>query len=170
MVGEILKAHGVRGEVVVRSYTENPGRFQRGSTVWIGREAGDAREMVVASSRVQQPGRLLVGFDPPIDRTAAEALRGLMVFAGGEDLPDLPDGAYWERDLVGLAVRDPAGRQLGVIRGVLARAEQDLWEVETPAGVVLVPAAKEIVLSVDLEAGQVTVDAPAGLFADEGAE
>jgi ribosomal 30S subunit maturation factor RimM len=47
---------------------------------------------------------------------------------------------------------------------VLSRAEQDLWEVQTPGGPVLLPAAKGIVVSVDLGAGRVTVDPPAGLF------
>lgn len=152
--------------MAVRPYTENPDRFRPGSIVYIGREPAGAREMVVGSSRPQQPGRLLVGFQPPLDRTAAEALRGLLVFARGEERPELPDGAYWERDLAGLTVHDAGGRRLGVISGVLARAEQDVWEVDTPAGPVLVPAARGIVVAVDLAAGRVTVDPPAGLFAE----
>lgn len=165
-----MKAHGVRGEVAVRPYTENPERFHPGSPLWVGREPGSAREVIVASCRPHQPGRLLIGFDPPLDRAAAEALRGLMLFAGHEELPDLPDDTYWERDLLGLAVHDVAGRRLGVISGVLSRAEQDLWEVDTRAGPVLLPAAKGIVVSVDLAAGRVTVDPPGGLFGEGAGE
>jgi 16S rRNA processing protein RimM len=161
LVGEILKAHGIRGEVVVRSYTENPERFRRGVRLWVGPDLGRASEMVVGAARHQQPGRLLVGFDPALDRTGAEALR---VFAAAAELPDLPEDAYWEHDLVGLSVVDVAGRALGTLTAVLARAEQDIWAVEAPAGMVLLPAAKAIVVSVDLAAGRVTVDPPAGLF------
>ena len=80
------------------------------------------------------------------------------------DLPALPEDAFWERDLVGLAVVDSGGRRLGVVSAVLSRAEQDLWEVESPEGKVLLPAAKAIVVSVDLAQRKVTVDPPAGLF------
>ena len=59
---------------------------------------------------------------------------------------------------------DVGGRDLGVISDVLHRTEQDLWQVQTPSGAVLVPAAKDIVVGVDLEARRVTVDPPAGLF------
>jgi 16S rRNA processing protein RimM len=163
LVGEILRAHGIRGEVAVRPLTENPDRFRPGARLAVGPEPDQAREMVVASVRTHQ-GRLLVAFDPPLDRTAAEALRGERVFAPAGDLPEAPEGAFWERDLVGLAVVDTTGRPLGVVTGVLGRAEQDLWEIDTPGGAVLLPAAKDLVVVVDLAARRLTVDPPAGLF------
>ena len=51
-----------------------------------------------------------------------------------------------------------------MVSAVLSRAGQDLWEVESPGGKVLLPAAKAIVVSVDLAQRKVTVDPPAGLF------
>jgi len=164
LVGEIMKPHGVRGEVVVRSLSENPARFQPGSRLLVGKDVEDAVEMVVGGMRPQQPGQLLVVFDGVPDRTAAEALRGRRIFADAADLPELPDDAFWERDLVGLPVVDVEGAALGVISAVVSRTEQDLWEVQTPSGPVLLPAAKGIVVSVDLKARRVTVDPPAGLF------
>ena len=164
LVGEIMKPHGVRGEVVVRSLSENPARFQPGSRLLVGKDVEDAVEMVVGGVRPQQPGRLLVAFDGVPDRTAAEALRGRRIFADAADLPELPEDAFWERDLVGLPVVDVEGATLGVISAVLSRTEQDLWEVQTPSGPVLLPAAKGIVVAVDLKARRVTVDPPAGLF------
>jgi len=159
-----MKPHGVRGELIVRSLSENPARFQPGSQLLVGNDPAAAVEMVVGGARPQQPGRLLVAFEGVADRTAAEALRGLRIFAHVAVLPELPDDVFWERDLVGLAVVDVEGTALGVISAVLSRAEQDLWEVETPGGPVLLPAAKGIVVSVDLGARRVTVDPPAGLF------
>jgi 16S rRNA processing protein RimM len=150
--------------VVVRSLTENPTRFQPGSRLLVGRDPVDAAEMLIVTVRPQPPDRLLVGFDEVPDRSAAEGLRGCQIFAAAATLPDLPEGSFWESDLVGLPVLRVDGADLGVISGVLARAEQDLWEVETPSGTVLLPAAKGIVVSVDLGARRVTVDPPAGLF------
>jgi 16S rRNA processing protein RimM len=167
-VGEITRPHGIRGEVVVRSLSENPARFQPGSRLLVGRDVDTVVEMVIGAVRPQQPGpqsgRLLVTFDLVPDRSAAEALRGCRIFAPAAALPELPDDMFWERDLVGLPVVDVDGTDLGVISAVLSRAEQDLWEVQTPGGPVLLPAAKGIVVSVDLGAGRVTVDPPAGLF------
>lgn len=167
LVGEVLKAHGIRGEVVVRPYSENPARFQPGTRLLVEGHPGELQAMVVASARPQQPGRLLIGFDPPMDRTQAEALRGLRIFAAPEDLPALPEDTYWEHELVGLSVVDVQGRSLGTLTGVLARVEQDLWQVDTPTGPVLLPAAKGMVISVDLGTRRVTVDPPAGLFGEE---
>jgi len=163
-IGRIVKAHGIRGEVVVRSLSENPARFQPGSRLLVGHDIDAVVEMVVGCVRPQQPGRLLVAFDGVPDRTAAEALRGRRIFARAAALPELPDDVFWERDLIGLPVVDVEGAALGVISAVISRTEQDLWEVQTPSGPVLLPAAKGIVVSVDLEARRVTVDPPAGLF------
>ena len=159
-----MRPHGIRGEVVVRSLSENPARFQPGARLLVGAGVDAAVEMVIGGVRAQQPGRLLITFDGIPDRTGAEALRGQRIFAHAEVLPDLPDDVFWERDLVGLPVVDVEGAALGIISAVLSRTEQDLWEVQTPAGPVLLPAAKAIVVSVDLKARRVTVDPPAGLF------
>jgi len=164
LVGEILKAHGIRGEVLVRSLSENPARFAPGSRLLVGAGPADATLMVVAASRPQQPDKLLVAFEGTVDRNHADDLRGARIFAPAGDLPALSEDAFWERDLVGLAVVDAGGRRLGVVSAVLSRAEQDLWEVDSPEGKVLLPAAKGIVVSVDLAQRKVTVDPPAGLF------
>lgn len=168
IVGEILKAHGIRGEVVAVSFSENPARFARGSHLLVGSDPQSALDMVVGASRPQAPGRLLLGLEGVVDRTQAEALRGARLFAAHEDLPELPQGSYWERDLIGLAVVNRSGHPLGSICGVLSRLEQDLWQVATPTGaVVLVPAAREIVVEVDLAQRRVVLDPTPGLFGDE---
>jgi 16S rRNA processing protein RimM len=168
IVGEILKAHGLRGEVVAVSFSENPARFARGSHLLVGSDPQSALDMVVGISRPQALGRILLGLQGVFDRTQAEALRGARLFAAAQDLPELPQDSYWERDLVGLAVVDRSGHPLGCICGVLSRLEQDLWEVATPAGgVVLVPAAREIVVSVDLAQHRVVLNPTPGLFGDQ---
>jgi 16S rRNA processing protein RimM len=120
--------------------------------------------MVVVRARPREPEKLLVTFEGVGDRTRAEELRGARIFAAGGDLPALPEDAFWERDLVGCSVVDTEARSLGVVAGVLARPEQDLWEVDTPGGTVLLPAAKDLVVSVDLPQRRVVVRPPAGLF------
>ncbi|MGH2690605.1 MAG: ribosome maturation factor RimM [Actinomycetota bacterium] len=166
LVGEITRAHGIKGEVAVTVFSENPDRFAPGAEVWVGPGADDLRPALVVRSRPQpgHPGRMILLLDETLDRTMAEALRGCLLFAGPEDEGDLGEDAWWERDLVGLEVRDTEGRVLGTLSGVLTRPAQDLWEMDGPSGPVLIPATRAIVRSVDVEGGVVTVDPPAGLL------
>ncbi|GAC1368738.1 MAG: ribosome maturation factor RimM [Actinomycetota bacterium] len=164
LVGEVVKAHGIRGEVAVWTLSENPQRFQAGARLLVGGDLTSAVGMAVESCRAQPPDRLLVRFEGIFDRTQAEALRGARIFAAPRDLPPLPEDLFWEQDLLGLDVVDLAGQHLGEVSAVLSRAEQDLWQVKTAHGPVLLPAAKGIVVSVDLPNRRLTVDPPAGLF------
>lgn len=164
LVGEIVKAHGLRGEVAVWALSENPARFKVGARLRVGAEAASSVEMTVEQCRPQPPERLLVRFAGVVDRTQAEALRGARIFAPPRDLPALPEDSFWEQDLLGLQVVDTAGTPLGEVTAVLSRAEQDLWQVATAGGPVLLPATKAIVVRVDLAARTLTVDPPPGLF------
>lgn len=146
---------------MVRAHSEDPARFSPGSTLVIG----DDRRRVLGA-RPHRSG-VLVRFEGVGDRTQAEGLRGARIFAPAPSRPPAEPDSFWEHQVVGLEVRDRGGRVLGHIVGVLGRPEQDLWEVQTPAQLVLLPAAKDIVQSVDLASGRVVVDPPAGLFDEE---
>jgi 16S rRNA processing protein RimM len=163
LVGEIARPHGIRGEVAVNVFSDNPGRFAVGTQVLVGPSPEEARPATIARSRMHQ-GRLLLLLEDTLDRTMAEELRGSMLFAAPEQTPALGEDAYWEHELVGLEVRDGAGARLGTLTGVLSRPEQDLWEMESPSGTVLIPAAKDIVRSVDIASGVVVVELPTGLL------
>jgi 16S rRNA processing protein RimM len=125
--------------------------------------------MDIADSRPHQAA-VAVKFEEVDDRAAAETLRDRLIFVAPSALEALEEDAYWEHELVGLDVVDSHGLRLGHLTEVLSRPEQDLWKVETQSGPVLFPAAKELVLAVDLEAGEVVVNPPDGMFAspDEG--
>ena len=169
VVGEIARPHGIRGEVVVNLLTEHTERFAPGSRVRIGPSPEEATPTAVVRSRLHQ-GRPIVLFEDVPDRNAAELLRGALVFAPPDDAPALEDDAWWEHDLVGLEVRDTAGSPLGTLSRILSRAEQDLWEMETASGPVLIPATPAIVRTVDPAAGVVVIDPPPGLLGDEERE
>jgi 16S rRNA processing protein RimM len=164
-VGEVRRAHGVRGELVVESHSENPQRFAPGSQLLVGEDPDRSRPVTVRAVRPHRR-HLLVSLESVEDRNAAEPLRGLRLFARAPELPPPGEDAFWWHELIGLEVVDTGGRSLGRIAGVVPRPDQDLWEVETPGGPVLVPAVRNIVSRVDPRAGRVTVDPPGGLFPD----
>lgn len=163
VIGRVVKAHGIRGEVVVDVLSDVPGRFEPGATVVLG-----GAETTVTSSRPHQ-GRLLVRFGDVVDRTAAEQLRGRVVEAQPVELDDAE--TYFVHELVGMPVVAADGRELGTIRAAVelpAAAGYDLLEVERGDGSTwLLPAVDDYVeVGEDDDGGErlVVVDPPAGLL------
>ncbi|HEX6261554.1 MAG TPA: ribosome maturation factor RimM [Actinomycetota bacterium] len=153
-VGRVGKPHGLRGEVTVEPLTDTPDRFAPGATLRM--ESG---ELTVAASRPHQR-RMLVLFEGVEDRNQAEGLRGTILFVPDEDLPDLPDDAYWPRDLVGCEVVTESGDRVGPISEVLRNPANDLWVTERG----MIPAVREVVVEVDLEARRVVIRDVPGLL------
>lgn len=165
LVGIIGRAHGLRGEVSVHVRTDEPDRrFAPGARLRVGDS-----DAVVAAARWHS-GHLLVRLAGVDDRTAAEALRGSQVWARvPADEPPAGEDEYYDRHLVGLAVRDHTGAEVGTIRDVLHPPAHDTLVVATASGERLVPFVAALVPVVDLDAGFVAVAEVGGLLADEDA-
>lgn len=159
-VGRIGRPQGLRGEVRVEVRTDEPElRFTPGSILHT--DAGST--LTVDTSRAHGPG-WVIRFEGIADRTAAESLRGIMLMAplmGGD--PGEAD-SFYDYQLVGLRVRHADGSELGSVTEVVHLPGHDLLAVDHDGEEVLVPFVKEIAVTVDLEAGTVVVDPPAGLF------
>jgi 16S rRNA processing protein RimM len=152
-VGRIIKAHGLRGEVVVDLLSDYPDvRLAIGSRLWAGTEA-----VTVRAARTHQ-GRWLVRLDGVTDRTAAERLAGRALTGEGLDDPD----ALWVHELVGSkVVESRSGAERGTVVAVVANPAHDLLELD---GGQLVP----IVFVRSFDGGVVTIDPPEGLFDLDG--
>lgn len=165
VVGRVLKAHGLRGEVVVESLSDVPGRFDAGVTM-----RADGTPRTIASSRPHQ-GRVLVTFEGIGDRTAAEALRGATLTAPPADVSG--SETYYAHELVGMAVVLEDGTWLGDVVDLVdipSSAGYDLLEIDTDGHRWLLPAADELVEVADADGVDVlcVIDPPAGLLpADE---
>ena len=165
VVGRVVRPHGVRGELVVQPLSDAPDRFAAGAELAHGDpDAGEPlRPLVVAAVRGDR-GRLLVTFQGVADRDAAEALRGGLLSIPRESARPLADGEYWAHQLVGLEVYDRQGRRRGEVADVLPGAAHDLLSVRLEDGAsVLVPAVAALV-TVELGAGRLVVDAVPGLL------
>ncbi|MGI8610051.1 MAG: ribosome maturation factor RimM [Candidatus Dormibacteria bacterium] len=153
--GFVRRAVGLGGEVEVEPLGDNPERFAPGSVL----RAGNRR---VEIERAHGTGGVLlrlkmVGVD---DRDAAEKLHGSYLEIDAGELPPLPEGAFYEWQLVGLQVYDTSGRKLGRLEEVLGYPANDVYVVAGQAGERLVPAIREVVRRVDLEAGRMEIDMP----------
>jgi 16S rRNA processing protein RimM len=164
LVGRIVKPHGLRGEVLIRVLSDNPDRFAAGAELLWGPDLDSAQPITIVSSR-DHKGALLVFFDGIHSLEEAEPLREWLLFVEASEIGELEDeDAFWEHEVIGLDVVHVNGTALGRVADVLARPAQDLWSIQTASGEVLFPAAKELVVSVDLDAGKVVIDPPEGLF------
>lgn len=161
-LGHILRPHGVRGEVVVEMAAASAGAaddLAEAETVFIG-EPPVAHS--VAGLRWHR-GRLLLQLAGCDDRDAAEAYRGRPLAVERAELPPLPPGTYYWRQILGLAVVTDQGEALGTITEIIETGANDVYVTRGPAGEVLIPAAPGVVLTVDLAAGRMTVHLPEGL-------
>jgi 16S rRNA processing protein RimM len=164
-VGQIARAHGVRGEVTVAVRTDEPDvRFVPGAT--LATEPPERGPLTVVATRWHS-GRLLIMFEGVRDRNAAEDLRGTLLVLDSAQIPAPaePD-EFYDHQLIGLAVVTAAGHPVGEVADVLHHG-QDLLVVRprsAPAGEVLVPFVSAIVTDVDVPAGRLVIDPPPGLL------
>ncbi|MEW6509693.1 MAG: ribosome maturation factor RimM [Bacteroidota bacterium] len=155
-VGTIAKAYGVRGDVVVQPLTDSAARFRKLRNAWLGRDTVAAREVRIERATVDSRGvRLkLEGID---DRTAAGELRGMMLFVDKTHRVRLPAGSYFVHDVIGLAVRDRDGADLGTVADVLRYPANDVYVVRGNGREFLLPAVREFVTAIDLATRTMTV-------------
>lgn len=168
IIGEILRPHGILGELKMRVLTGYPERVNQLKKVYIGTgiDAKDVRTYHVQHMRMHHDYGLLKLREVP-DRTAAEVFRELFVMVAMEDAVPLEEGEFYLFELVGLEVRDEAGALIGVMSEVLETGANDVYIIQSKRyGEVLIPVTDETILKTDREAGVITVRLPNGLLPD----
>ena len=155
LLGEIVKPQGIRGEVKLRHYTDDPGRFLELETVYLGAERRPCR---VLKARVQQDDVFLTLEGVP-DRNAAEELRNTEVFVDRAHARALEGDRVFIADILGCRAVDTKGRELGILKDVLSPATVDVYVIRRPeGGTLMVPALKDVILSTDIDTGVIVLD------------
>lgn len=168
VVGRVVKAHGIGGEIVVDVRTDDPfGRFAPGTALRTRARDKTERTLVIESMR-EHGGRLLVRVDGIASRDAADALRGSLFIVDTADLPPIDDpDEFYDHELEGLRVRTVAGHDVGTVAEVLHTAAGEILAVRPAEGdgpEILVPFVGAIVTAVSLDGGLVEIDPPDGLL------
>ena len=146
----VAGAHGVKGEVRLKLFTDSAASLARHEHVFVG---GVDRELEMVRPASSGAVARLSGVS---DRTAAESLRGSLIEVERSALPPLEDGEYYHSDLLGMTCVDRDGSQIGRIVGVENFGAGDLLEVEVDGGSrSLIPFKPGIA---DLEDSHVVVD------------
>ena len=154
-IGTIVAPHGVRGDLRIVPQTDFPDRFLTMDACYI-----DGKEYHIASARFHKQF-VLATFKEVPDRNAAELLARKDIKVPREELMPLPEGRYYIFEIEGLRVEDRDGNYLGEVKEVLQPGANDVYVV-AKEGVpdLLLPALKDVVLSIDLEKQLMIVDTP----------
>lgn len=149
-VARILGVKGLRGGLRVETLTDFPERLAPQAEVWLDGAAEPTR-----IDRVEAGGRTLVLYLSGVEtREAADAILGRYL-----EMPphDLPAGAFYWDDLVGLEVRDVRGEVVGELVEIFRAGENEVYRIVGAGGERLVPALRSVVLEINLAAGHMTV-------------
>jgi len=162
-VARITRPRGNRGEVLAEFHTDFPDRFEGLREIWL-RFPDGRRERRPLEDSWEHGGRLvlkLVGVDSITD---AEAYAGAWVEVAAEAAVELPVGSYYDHDLVGCRVVDPAGQDLGVVRDVVRLAGNHQLLVLREGHEYLIPARAEICREIAVDRKRIVADLPEGLM------
>lgn len=173
-VCRIGKAQGLKGEVTVQIFTDEPyERFEPGNVLCT---ADGEREFVIENARTFK-NRWILLFEESQNRNDAEALNGTELYVHAEDAQELAaENAWYIKDLVGLQARLCEENQLGRTPKVIGKVvdvldgAQSLLKIRLDHPIdeenktVLVPFVEAIVPEVDVANGYLTIDPPGGLI------
>ncbi|MFI5120741.1 MAG: ribosome maturation factor RimM [Thermoanaerobaculia bacterium] len=163
VIGQIVKPHGLKGEVVVEVLTDFPERFSEGLRVRLSGGAHEAREVRIAAVRPHL-GRVLLTFEGISNVSMAETLRNAELSVSERDVAPRPEGYVYHWEVEGALAVDAAGIVLGRVRGLVDVGGRPLLVLETARGARDVPFARPIVVSVDVATRRIVLDPPPGLL------
>ncbi len=157
LLAVVLGAHGLEGEVRVKTFTETPEALARYGAL----HAKDGKAFHVASVRPTKNGEAVVKFEGVSGRLAAEQLKGLELFVDRGSLPAPDEDEFYHADLIGLIAEDEAGRVIGTVRAIHNFGAGDVIEIaRSDDDTVLLPFTHETVPRVDVKGARLVVAVP----------
>jgi len=162
VLGRIVGAHGIRGEVVLMSFTAEPQAIAQYGPLDM---VGSGRSFVIEALRPAKAG-FIARLQGITDRNAAEALKGIELAVPRHRLPAAAADEVYHADLIGLAVRLPDGQSIGQVTSVENYGAGDLLTVRLKAGgrEVLLPFNRQAIPTIDIAGGFLVADPPEGLL------
>ena len=162
-IGEITAPYGYKGEVRVLPLTDFPERFQATEQVIL--TIGSLFVKKAVESAIIHQNRIVLkleGIDSP---EQARKLHGALLQVPRQELWPLPEGAFYQFEIIGLKVITVAGSVLGEVTEILTTGGNDVYVVKGGTGEeYLVPALKAIVKEIDTKAGLMIIEPPPGLL------
>ena len=158
-LGVFGAAQGVRGELRVKSFTEDPKAIGSYGPLT---DATRTRKFVLEVLRGVKDDMVVARVEGVASREAAQALTGIELFARRDQLPSAAPGEFYYDDLIGLAAVSPSGEAIGKVIAVLNYGAGDILEIEPEAGgeTLLLPFSEAVAPEIDFAAGRIVVEKP----------
>ena len=157
-IGQIVNTVGLKGEIKIYSFSENLQRFQDLKEIFV-----ENKLFIIEKSRVQK-NTVVLKLENIDSTEVAEGYRNKFVYIPEETLEELPEDAYYIKDLLGLEVYEKNGEKLGSVSDIIKGPGQDLYEIKGEDKTFLLPGVKEFILDIDLAKKRIIVDPPKGLL------
>jgi 16S rRNA processing protein RimM len=154
-VGRVLREWGLKGEVIVLPLTFDPERFSRLKEVAV--QIRDGIEQKKLRSVRPHKSNLLIGFEGCDTPEDARKYRGALIKIKKSESPKLPDGVYYHYQIIGLDVYTINGDYLGQITSIFETGSNDVYVVRGEDRECLIPAIKDVIQEIDLEAKKMMV-------------
>ena len=166
LVGKIVRAHGLLGNVKVLSFAESPALFKPGGLILV--KSTTDREKMLEIRWAREHARLILMSLKGIDsRDLAESLVGSELFIDKAVHPELEEDTFYWSDIIGLSVFTIEEEYLGKIDSIIETGSNDVYVVKDNSkdrdNEVLVPALESVVIEIDLKRNLMRVDLPEGL-------
>jgi 16S rRNA processing protein RimM len=163
VIARITRPRGNRGEVLVELHTDFPARFSLLKSVWIVHPDGQRVNLELENCWAHQ-GRPVLKFRGIDSISDAETLSGSWIEIESDLAVPLPEGTYWDHDLIGCALVNDLGENLGTVADVLRIAGNDQLVVRGSHGEYMVPLVATICREIRISRKEIRVDLPAGLM------
>jgi len=164
MIGEVVKPHGIRGEIKVYLYSEQPENFKQYKKIVLQERTGSGTETYnVVKSREQ--GKLaILRLEGVGTREAAEALQGSKIWLNKADFPTLDSDEYYWHQLNGLMVMTETGQELGRVTNFFSTTAHDIMVVTGAGHEFMIPLNGNIIRDIDVQGEIIIISPPPGLL------
>ena len=164
-IGKITKLQGLKGEVRVQYYCDDPEMLCEFETLYLGKEHSPVRPKKARYLKADVAVLKIEGVDTP---EAAEKLIGKMLYFDRDDM-ELPEDTWFIQDVIGLDVYDADnGKLYGKVDDIYQNGSADVYSIRTPGGSQLMfPAIPDVLLETDIEGGKIVIRPLEGLFDPE---
>lgn len=161
LVGKIINTHGIKGNVKIYPYTDDPERFKELDYLLIG---DGFKELKIAEMFIQK-GFVYVRFEGYEDINKILDFINSNVYIYDKDRVKLPEDRYFISDIVNMEVHDMEGKLIGKVTDVIENLANDLFQVQKPDGKVFyLPARKEFIKEINVERKVIIIEPIEGLL------
>jgi 16S rRNA processing protein RimM len=167
VIGRVSKPHGVKGEIRIEYFNpEDPRHFSHYQMIFLQGDEGDPQAYRPISVRPHKHF-ILAQLEGIRTREEAEQLRGKVVLIDPAELPPLEEDEYYWHDILGMRVVTEKGEDVGKVMEIVPTGSNDVYVVRKGEQEFLIPATKDVIMSIETEARTMVIRPLEGLLQED---